>query len=149
MVVMYMPTPVRVWLPGRSRSSRWGQSFLQSCRTFLSESQSNKGEVKGNIPILDIQYGNVWSNISDELLNQAGIKLNDTLCVTISEGSQQKYAGKMPYVASFGDVPEGQPMVYLNSLLNVSVALNMDNFAQKHQVASGADWNIDVKKCAK
>ncbi|ABB68284.1 MULTISPECIES: SAM hydrolase/SAM-dependent halogenase family protein [Shigella] len=113
------------------------------------KAKATKGEVKGNIPILDIQYGNVWSNISDELLNQAEIKLNDTLCVTISEGSQQKYAGKMPYVASFGDVPEGQPMVYLNSLLNVSVALNMDNFAQKHQVASGADWNIDVKKCAK
>ncbi|EFK1742358.1 SAM hydrolase/SAM-dependent halogenase family protein [Escherichia coli] len=113
------------------------------------KAKATKGEVKGNIPILDMQYGNVWSNISDELLNQAGIKLNDTLCVTISEGSQQKYAGKMPYVASFGDVPEGQPMVYLNSLLNVSVALNMDNFAQKHQVASGADWNIDVKKCAK
>lgn len=108
------------------------------------KAKATKGEVKGNIPILDIQYGNVWSNISDELLNQAEIKLNDTLCVTISEGSQQKYAGKMPYVASFGDVPEGQPMVYLNSLLNVSVALNMDNFAQKHQVASGADWNIDV-----
>ena len=113
------------------------------------KAKATKGEVKGNIPILDIQYGNVWSNISDELLNQAGIKLNDTLCVTISEGSRQKYAGKMPYVASFGDVPEGQPMVYLNSLLNVSVALNMDNFAQKHQVTSGADWNIDVKKCAK
>ena len=113
------------------------------------KAKATKGEVKGNIPILDIQYGNVWSNISDELLKQAGIKLNDTLCVTISEGSQQKYAGKMPYVASFGDVPEGQPMVYLNSLLNVSVALNMDNFAQKHQVASGAVWNIDVKKCAK
>ncbi|ENW9129657.1 S-adenosyl-l-methionine hydroxide adenosyltransferase family protein [Escherichia coli] len=113
------------------------------------KAKATKSEVKGNIPILDIQYGNVWSNISDELLNQAGIKLNDTLCVTISEGSRQKYAGKMPYVASFGDVPEGQPMVYLNSLLNVSVALNMDNFAQKHQVASGADWNIDVKKCAK
>ncbi|EGE2516716.1 acetolactate synthase [Shigella dysenteriae] len=113
------------------------------------KAEATKGEVKGNIPILDIQYGNVWSNISDELLNQAGIKLNDTLCVTISEGSRQKYEGKMPYVASFGDVPEGQPMVYLNSLLNVSVALNMDNFAQKHQVASGANWNIDVKKCAK
>ena len=113
------------------------------------KAKATKVEVKGNIPILDIQYGNVWSNISDELLNQAGIKLNDPLCVTISEGSQQKYAGKMPYVASFDDVPEGQPMVYLNSLLNVSVALNMDNFAQKHQVASGADWNIDVKKCAK
>ena len=53
------------------------------------KAKATKGEVKGNIPILDIQYG------------------------------------------------------------NVSVALNMDNFAQKHQVTSGADWNIDVKKCAK
>ncbi len=29
-----------------------------------------------------------------------------------------------------------------NSLFNVSVALNMDNFSQKHQVASGANWDI-------
>ncbi|ANH46850.1 S-adenosyl-l-methionine hydroxide adenosyltransferase family protein [Helicobacter pylori] len=113
------------------------------------QAKATKGEVKGNIPILDIQYGNVWSNISDKLLNQAKIKRNDILCVTISKGSKKKYEGKMPYVASFGGVLEGQPLVYLNSLLNVSVALNMDNFAQKHQIESGADWNIDIKKCAK
>ncbi len=71
------------------------------------------------------------------------------MCDHFRRFREKKYEGKMPYVASFGDVPEGQPMVYLNSLLNVSVALNMDNFAQKHQVASGADWNIDVKKCDK
>ncbi|GAA8272953.1 S-adenosyl-l-methionine hydroxide adenosyltransferase family protein [Helicobacter pylori] len=113
------------------------------------KAKATKGEVKGNIPILDIQYGNVWSNISDKLLNQAKIKRNDILCVTISKGSRKKYEGKMPYVASFGGVLKGQPLVYLNSLLNVSVALNMDNFAQKYQIKSGADWNIDIKKCAK
>ncbi|RPF61845.1 SAM hydrolase/SAM-dependent halogenase family protein [Helicobacter pylori] len=113
------------------------------------KAKATKGGVKGNIPILDIQYGNVWSNISDKLLNQAGIKRNDTVCVTIFKGSKKQYERKMPYVASFGDVLEGQPLVYLNSLLNVSVALNMDNFAQKHQIKSGADWNIDIKKCAK
>ncbi|WP_367701937.1 SAM hydrolase/SAM-dependent halogenase family protein [Helicobacter pylori] len=113
------------------------------------KAKATKGEVKGNIPILDIQYGNVWSNISDKLLNQAKIKRNDILCVTISKGSKKQYEGKMPYVASFGDVLKGQPLVYLNSLLNVSVALNRDNFAQKHQIESGADWNIDIKKCAK
>ncbi len=113
------------------------------------KAKATKGEVKGNIPILDIQYGNVWSNISDRLLNQAGIKRNDILCVTISKGSKKKYEGKMPYVGSFGDVLEGQPLIYLNSLLNVSVALNMDNFAQKYQIKSGADWNIDIKKCTK
>ncbi|BEE29405.1 Acetolactate synthase 3 regulatory subunit [Helicobacter pylori] len=113
------------------------------------KAKATKGEVKGNIPILDIQYGNVWSNISDKLLNQAKIKLNDTLCVTIFKGSKKQYEGKMPYVASFGNVPEDQPLVYLNSLLNVSVALNRDNFAQKYQIKSGADWNIDIKKCDK
>ncbi|GAA7479455.1 S-adenosyl-l-methionine hydroxide adenosyltransferase family protein [Helicobacter pylori] len=113
------------------------------------KAKATKGEVKGNIPILDIQYGNVWSNISDKLLNQAKIKLNDTLCVTIFKGSKKQYEGKMPYVASFGGVLKGQPLVYLNSLLNVSVALNRDNFAQKHQIKSGADWNIDIKKCDK
>ncbi len=113
------------------------------------KAKATKGEVKGNIPILDIQYGNVWSNISDKLLSQAGIKRNDILCVTISKGSKKKYEGKMPYVASFGGVLKGQPLVYLNSLLNVSVALNRDNFAQKYQIKSGADWNIDIKKCAK
>ncbi len=113
------------------------------------KAKATKGEVKGNIPILDIQYGNVWSNISDRLLNQAKIKRNDILCVTISKGSKKQYEGKMPYVASFGGVLKGQPLVYLNSLLNVSVALNRDNFAQKYQIKSGADWNIDIKKCTK
>ncbi|MCQ2617914.1 S-adenosyl-l-methionine hydroxide adenosyltransferase family protein [Helicobacter pylori] len=113
------------------------------------KAKATKGEVKGNIPILDIQYGNVWSNISDKLLNQAKIKRNDTLCVTIFKGSKKQYEGKMPYVASFGGVLKGQPLVYLNSLLNVSVALNRDNFAQKYQIKSGADWNIDIKKCTK
>ncbi|MCQ2985332.1 acetolactate synthase [Helicobacter pylori] len=113
------------------------------------KAKATKGEVKGNIPILDIQYGNVWSNISDKLLNQAKIKRNDILCVTISKGSKKQYEGKMPYVASFGGVLKGQPLVYLNSLLNVSVALNRDNFVQKYQIKSGADWNIDIKKCAK
>ncbi|WQW98583.1 S-adenosyl-l-methionine hydroxide adenosyltransferase family protein [Helicobacter pylori] len=113
------------------------------------KAKATKGEVKGNIPILDIQYGNVWSNISDKLLNQAKIKHNDILCVTIFKGSKKKYEGKMPYVASFGGVLKGQPLVYLNSLLNVSVALNRGNFAQKYQIKSGADWNIDIKKCAK
>ncbi|GAA7181582.1 acetolactate synthase [Helicobacter pylori] len=113
------------------------------------KAKATKGEMEGNIPILDIQYGNVWSNISDKLLNQAGIKRNDILCVTISKGSKKKYEGKMPYVASFGGVLEGQPLVYLNSLLNVSVALNRGNFAQKYQIKSGADWNISIKKCTK
>lgn len=105
------------------------------------------GTLKGTIPILDVQYGNVWTNIDDALLGKAGIHKGDNACIRISEGEALKYEGKAPYVSSFGDVPEGQPLVYLNSLLQVSVALNMDNFAAKHQVQSGANWHISLKKC--
>ncbi|WP_421273222.1 SAM hydrolase/SAM-dependent halogenase family protein [Aeromonas taiwanensis] len=105
------------------------------------------GTLKGTIPILDVQYGNVWTNIDDALLGKAGIHKGDNACIRISEGEALKYEGKAPYVSSFGDVPEGQPLVYLNSLLQVSVALNMDSFAARHQVQSGANWHISLKKC--
>jgi S-adenosylmethionine hydrolase len=111
------------------------------------KAQWNQGKLEGNIPILDVRYGNIWSNISGEMLTKAGIQKNDTLCITIAQAGQIKYQDKAPYVNSFGDVAGGKPMVYVNSLLNVSVALNRDNFAQKYQVDSGTDWNITLKKC--
>lgn len=111
------------------------------------------GVLKGNIPVLDIQYGNIWTNISDELLAQSGIRKDGRVCVEISErqGDEQKvrYSGAMPYKSSFGDVEEGRPLLYLNSLLNVSFALNMDNFSEKYKVKSGAQWSVSLKSCEK
>lgn len=111
----------------------------------------SRGVLKGNIPVLDPQYGNIWTNISDELLQKAKIKIGDTTCVTINEktdkGTKTVFNGKIPYKNTFGDVKEGQPLLYLNSLLNVSFALNMDNFSAKYNVKSGADWSVNIKKC--
>ncbi|WP_301098207.1 S-adenosyl-l-methionine hydroxide adenosyltransferase family protein [Otariodibacter sp.] len=112
-----------------------------------------EGTLKGNIPVLDIQYGNIWTNISDSLLEQSDIKPDTRVCVEISQkvGEQTKvlYSGAMPYKSSFGEVEEGRPLMYLNSLLNVSFALNMDNFAEKYKIESGADWSASVKSCEK
>ncbi|SES83144.1 hypothetical protein SAMN02583745_00618 [Thorsellia anophelis DSM 18579] len=107
----------------------------------------DSGNVKGTIPILDIQYGNIWSNIDESFLTKIGVNYGDNVCFTINQGETQKYDGKAPYVTSFGEVPEGSPLIYLNSLLQVSIALNMDSFAEKHGIGSGADWHINLKKC--
>ncbi|MGX3066215.1 SAM hydrolase/SAM-dependent halogenase family protein [Ursidibacter arcticus] len=111
------------------------------------------GVLKGNIPVLDIQYGNIWTNISDTLLEQSGIKKDGRVCVEISEkvGEEVKvrYSGAMPYKSSFGDVETGRPLMYLNSLLNVSFALNMDSFADKYKIKSGAEWSVSLKSCDK
>ncbi len=107
------------------------------------------GVVKGTINILDIQYGNVWSNIGKSLLVQAGIRLNDTVQVRIFHQSKLLYEGSVLYANTFSAVPEGAPVSYLNSLLNFSVAINMGNFAEKYTIESGPDWTIELKKIHK
>ncbi len=50
-----------------------------------------------------------------------------------------------PYQRTFGDVPVGKPLVYVNSLLNLAVALNQDNYAAAHKIDSGPDWSIEIE----
>lgn len=102
--------------------------------------------VKGNIPALDVQYGNIWSNISDELFEKLNPKFGDMFKVKIFNGGKLVYEETMPFVESFGEVEEGKPMIYYNSLLNVSTALNMENFAETYNVSSGGEWTIHFTK---
>lgn len=112
---------------------------------YQQPSEKN-GVLKGNIPILDVQYGNVWTNIEDALFQRLAPKTGDIFKVTIRYGGKEIYKGEMPYVASFGDVPEGKPLLYLNSLLEVSFALNMGNFSAQHGVQSGPEWSVEVTR---
>jgi len=104
------------------------------------------GSLKGTLNILDIQYGNVWSNIPSTLIEKAGIKINDSIRVTIWNDLKIMYEGTVLYANTFSAVPEGAPISYLNSLLNFSIALNMESFAAKHHIESGPSWKIEIKK---
>ena len=109
------------------------------------KAQEDSSYLKGNIPVLDPQYGNVWTNIPDEMIKSAGIKSGDSVDVRIAFKDSIVYAGKMPFSNTFGDVPEGKPLAYINSLMNFSVAINRGNFAKDFKVSSGPDWTISVK----
>jgi len=104
------------------------------------------GVVKGMIPVLDVQYGNVWTNISKELFDQLGIAIGGKVRIRIFQDGKLVDETVAPYQNTFADVPEGQPLVYFNSLMNVSVAINMDSFAAKHKVESGPSWSVEVSK---
>ena len=104
------------------------------------------GVIKGNIPVLDVQYGNVWTNIPLSLLQKAGIRYGDEVSVTISKGDIVKYNDSVLFGKSFSDVVDQKEISYVNSLLNFSIAINMGNFAAKYGVGSGGEWSITVKK---
>ncbi|HLA58446.1 MAG TPA: S-adenosyl-l-methionine hydroxide adenosyltransferase family protein [Puia sp.] len=102
-------------------------------------------KLKGTISILDVQYGNIWTNIGGPLFSQLKIKYGDQLHVDIFHGDDKVYSGDMPYCQTFGAVDKGKPLAYLNSLLQLSFALNQGDFAKAYSVASGNDWRVDVR----
>jgi S-adenosylmethionine hydrolase len=102
------------------------------------------GVLQGTIPILDVQYDNVWTNIDRETFALLGAERGETLAVSVFEGESEVYAGEMPYVSTFGDVPEGEPLLYFNSVGNLSFAINWGDFAGTHGVASGPEWRVEV-----
>jgi len=50
---------------------------------------------------------------------------------------------------TFGGVAKGKPLAYLNSLLQLSFALNMGNFSSTHKIYSGSEWTVEITKAAK
>lgn len=115
--------------------------------TLAYEKPRRDGDaIVGAIPVLDWQYGNVWTNLDDGLFASLAPKFGDRFHVTITHGAKTVFTGDIPYARTFGDVPEGEPLLYVNSLMNVALALNQGSFAAKHGVASGGDWSIRVEK---
>jgi S-adenosylmethionine hydrolase len=52
----------------------------------------------------------------------------------------------MPYVETFGSVAKNRPLLYLNSLMHVSFALNMGNFSEANHIYSGNEWTVMISK---
>ncbi len=105
--------------------------------------------VSGGISILDIQYGNVWTNIDAKILNQLNLKIGDTINVRIFDADKKVFEGKMPYVHTFGEVNLGENLAYMNSLMNLSLGTNMGDFSKKYNVGSGENWKIELRKSVK
>jgi hypothetical protein len=103
-------------------------------------------KVSGIIPVLDVQFGNVWTNIPKTLFDELHVALGAPLHVRIYHGEQVIDDEVVPYERTFGDVPVGKPLAYINSLLDLAVALNQGSYAAAHSIDSGPDWSIEIGK---
>jgi S-adenosylmethionine hydrolase len=121
-----------------------------SVQRIAYQSPASDGTVlRGIVPVLDEKYGNVWTNIPKALFEQLQIQPGQLVQVRILKGKKQVAKVVAPYEHTFGGVEKGKPLVYLNSLLDVAVAISQGNFAQKYHVGSGPDWRVEVSKAAR
>lgn len=105
-----------------------------------------RNKVTGEVVILDPQYGNVWTNIDNKLVEQLGLKKGEYYKVSIFHIQKKVFAEIIPFANTFSGVQEGQNLLYLNSLMNLSIAANQANFAKIHQIGSGPGWHIEIEK---
>jgi hypothetical protein len=105
--------------------------------------------LRGGIPILDVQYGNVWTNIDRETFRQLGVAAGAQLEARIFAGKELRAQVVLTYADTFAGVAIGQALLYLNSLGDVALAINQGSFAAQYGVASGPDWSIEIKAAAK
>lgn len=104
------------------------------------------GVIAGNIPILDVQFGNVWTNIDRATFERLVVVLGSELNVSIFNGDTRVYAGRIPYVSTFADVDQGSALIYFNSVDKLSLALNAADFAATHAIGSGPGWRVEVRR---
>lgn len=109
----------------------------------------NGDVIKGIIPVLDVKYGNVWTNIPKSLFDELNIGLHDKVQVRILHKGKLINKVVAPFEHTFGGVEKGKPLVYLNSLLDVAVAISQGNYAAKHKIDSGVDWEVEITKVTK
>ena len=104
------------------------------------------GVASGMVPALDVNFGNVWTNIDRATFERLGAAKGQPLAVRVLRGNEAVFEGEVPFVDTFGDVPEGQPLVYFNSEDKVALAVNDGDFAEDLGIEAGPDWRVELRK---
>jgi S-adenosylmethionine hydrolase len=99
----------------------------------------NQG-LHGNVIGTDGPFGNLVLNVQANLFSQLGYRIGDIVPVTLS-GRRYEF----PFVKTFGDVPVGKPLFYIDSRGRLSLGVNQRNFSQIYKVDAPAELTIPAK----
>lgn len=112
----------------------------------LPQAKFDDACVMGDIDVLDVRFGSLWTNIPREMFLQLKIKHGERVEVIIEHGGRLYYRNSLIYAHAFTDAFIGEPLVYVNSLDRMAVAINQGDFARAYNIGTGASWRITVRK---
>lgn len=102
--------------------------------------------VSGTIDVLDVRFGSLWTNIPRELFVKLGVSHGGRLEISIENETRMLYKNILTYAKSFADVCVGEPLVYVNSLDCMAVAINQGSFARAYNIGTGNKWKIHIRR---
>ena len=110
------------------------------------EATFENASVHGTIDVLDVRFGSLWTNIPRTLFEQLGVNHGNHVEIRIENGTRTVYKNILVYAKSFADVYVGEPLVYVNSLDCMAVAINQGSFARAYNIGTGNAWKIRIRK---
>ena len=103
------------------------------------------GVVTGTVSLIHEPFGNLWTNIDRATFETLGVGHGEKLKVTVTAGDRIAYQETVAYVAAYPDVKPGDPLVLVNNVGNLSLALSFGNFAQAFDIGTGPAWRIRLE----
>lgn len=113
----------------------------QLVRLQLTEPTIEHGILKGQIIGTDGPFGNLITNVSREEFEKLGYKLGQTIHLTFGADEMN-----VPFVKTFGDVPAGSPLAFIDSRGRLSFSLNESNFARRYNIKPPVNFTIAARK---
>ena len=93
--------------------------------------------IEGSVVALDGPFGNLVTNITEAEFRALGYRLADPVRVVVEAAELV-----VPFVATFGDVRPGMPLLFIDSRGLVSLAINRGNFSESYSVHPPARLRI-------
>ena len=144
--VIHFPRPRHLRLHGGQTGRR--RHHLRAGRARIArrvvtipheEARYADGVVYGNIQTDERNDGNIWTNVDRATFKQLKATLGEPVRIKILKDGVEVLNLSVPYAETFGAVEVGKPLLYMNSLDSVSLAINQGNFASTHAIGSGPE----------
>jgi len=109
-------------------------------RLEIAAARIDGGALFGEVIALDGPYGNLVTNVDAELFGRLGWVIGDRVPVQVGTA-----AITLPFVRTFSDVPEQQPLLYVDSRDRLALAINLGDFAKTHGVKPPVPLRVNLK----
>ena len=98
-------------------------------------------KMAGEIVLID-HFGNCVTNIPGNMVEELGLEPGDEVIINAGGGVKVEAI----FGRTYGDVPQGKPVVLVNSLDLMELAVNMGNFANFYKISTGMKTEIETKR---
>ena len=106
-----------------------GPPIAKPVRLDIRAARLDGDVIRGTVIATDGNYGNLLTDVDATLFQKLGWTRGDTVPVEIAGAKFQ-----LPFVRTFGDVPEGKPLLYVDSRGRMGLAVNRGDFAETNHV---------------